>query len=92
MPSYVSFETLHSNYTKNQCTVQTRNSILKPATISLSVELGNSIPRYQARTGVGAPSAVHCRVVDWPTASDTSRYGPDEIDGASANIINTHRF
>jgi len=58
----------------------------------VSVELGIIIPRYQANRGTGAPVAWHCRVVDWPTASNTSRYGPNVIVGASASayITRTH--
>ena len=62
----------------------TCNSNAKPLATSVSVELGSSKPRYQANTGAGAPVALHCRVVDWPTAREISRYGPDVIEGSSA--------
>lgn len=68
----------------------TFNSILKPDKISWSVEFERSMPRYHASSGVGNPAASHCSVTDWPTATETSRYGPDVIDGASAVQVRAH--
>jgi len=68
----------------HQCQTQTFSSSVKPDTMNVSVEFGSSKPRYQASSGDGDPVASHCRVIDWPTASDISRNGPEIIDGASA--------
>ena len=66
-------------------------SMLEPEAISVSVEFRNIKPWYHPTTGAGNPAARHCRVIDWPTASDTSRYGPNVIDGASAMCTDVYQ-